>query len=117
MDAADDLGEYEPPTLAEIMDVVERHIDAVARLRGERYGSQDVRKHVVRYFRDFPGAAAMRRRLFAVETGDEMLAELAALRREADLRLRPRGGDLPAPEYDADAEPGLGCGLDQEGTS
>jgi tRNA-dihydrouridine synthase B len=117
MDAADGLADYAPPTLGEIMDVVEQHIDAVARLRGERYGSQLVRKHVVRYFRDFPGAAAMRRRLFAVETGDEMLAVLAELKREVELRQRSEGGDLPVPEFDADAEPGLSCGLDQGETT
>ena len=111
MDAADGLGACETPNLGEIMDVVEGHIAAVARLRGERYGSQTVRKHVVRYFRDFPGAAAMRRRLFATETGDAMLDVLAELRSEADLESRPRCGTLQLAENDDVNASDLCCDL------
>jgi tRNA-dihydrouridine synthase B len=88
MDAAEGLRAYAPPTLAEIFATVERHIADECRLKGERIGSQVVRKHVVRYFRGFPGAAAIRRRLFATETGERMLAVLAEVRGEADLRQR-----------------------------
>lgn len=88
MDAAEGLRAYAPPTLAEIFATVERHIADECNLKGERIGSQVVRKHVVRYFRGFPGAAAIRRRLFATETGERMLAVLAEVRGEADLQQR-----------------------------
>jgi len=112
MDAADGVGVYEEPAMREILDVVGRQIRDLAAQRGERVGSQLVRKHVVRYFRGFPGAAAIRRRLFATETGSEMLAVLAELRAELDGGLRPdpteRGAVRPG-DADEAAEPGLAC--------
>jgi len=87
MDAVDGLLGHTPPNLGEIIDVVERQIRDIGRLRGERFGSQLVRKHVVRYFRGFPGAAAIRRRIFAEESSLDMLAVLTALRAEIDFGL------------------------------
>ncbi|MBU0741461.1 tRNA dihydrouridine synthase DusB [bacterium] len=92
MDAAEGLGDYEPPTLLDILDLAKRHIGEDCHLRGERSGSYLVRKHVARYFRGFPGASAIRRELFATETGTDMLAALAEIRRAAE-----RGG-LDEPE-------------------
>jgi len=82
MKAAAEGRDCPPPTVTEIFDVVERHVEAIGRLRGNRIGSKLVRKHVVRYLRGFPGAAIMRRRLFETETAEEMLAELARLQDE-----------------------------------
>ena len=84
---------FTPPTLAEILDVVERHVRELARWRGERTGAHLVRKHVVRYLKGFPGAAALRRRLFAVADSGAMLAELAAIRREAAGRASAETGE------------------------
>ncbi len=75
-----------PPTLVEIMDLARRHIEENCRYRGERLGSYLVRKHVARYFRGFPGAAAIRRRLFDTEDGAEMLTALREIRAEAQSR-------------------------------
>jgi nifR3 family TIM-barrel protein len=90
MDAAEGLCDYAPPGLAEILDLAERHIGEDCLLRGERTGAFLVRKHVTRYFRGFPGAAALRRRLFATDNGTDMLAALADIRGE--LGRRPPDG-------------------------
>ncbi len=81
MDAAEGLATYVPPTLDDILELSRRHIEEDCHLRGERTGSYLVRKHVTRYFRGFPGAAAMRRRLFATDNGADMLTVLAEIRR------------------------------------
>ncbi len=86
MDAAEGLCDYEPPTLVDILDLAKWHIGEDCHLRGERTGSYLVRKHVARYFRGFPGAAAIRRRLFATDNGIDMLAALAEIRREVEGR-------------------------------
>jgi len=81
MDDAEGFGTYAPPTLSDLLDLARRHIEEDCHLRGERTGSFLVRKHVTRYFRGFPGAAAIRRRLFATDNGTDMLAVLAEIRR------------------------------------
>ena len=86
MDAAEGLCEYSPPTLTDILDLAKWHIGEDCHLRGERTGSYLVRKHVARYFRGFPGASAIRRKLFETDNGTDMLAALAEIRREADRR-------------------------------
>lgn len=75
---------FEPPTLLEIADMAGRHIRDLGAGRGDRRGSFLVRKHIVRYFRGFPGAAALRRRLFAAESCAEMIDRLAEIRREIE---------------------------------
>jgi tRNA-dihydrouridine synthase B len=74
--------EFQPPGLEEIFDVIRMHVDEISKRRGERYGSQLVRKHVVRYLRGFPGAAVMRRRLFDTDTGEDMLMALEEIKAE-----------------------------------
>jgi tRNA-dihydrouridine synthase B len=83
MDAAAGAVVDESPTLMEIIDLARRHIEENCRYRGERTGSYLVRKHVARYFRGFPGASAIRRRLFDTEGGAEMLTALREIRAEA----------------------------------
>ena len=85
MKAAAEGRPHAGPDLPEIFEVIRLHVGEIAARKGERYGSQLVRKHVVRYLRGFPGAAVMRRRLFETETGDEMLRELERIRREYGL--------------------------------
>jgi tRNA-dihydrouridine synthase len=68
--------------LAAIIDTAHRHIAEDCRLRGYRLGSFLVRKHLVRYFKGFPGAATIRRRLFATEDGPAMLEVAEQLREE-----------------------------------
>ncbi len=115
MAAVDGGAPFVPPTLGEVFDVVAEHIAAAGRVRGDRHGSHLVRKHVVRYFRAFPGAAVMRRRLFAVETSGEMLQVLAELRDEADLeQVVGAEAEVRPDEHVQDAEPGLACGLETE---
>lgn len=76
-----------PPSLEEIMAMVARHIRDLGVTRGERRGSFLVRKHIVKYFRGFPGAALLRRRLFAAESSEEMLANLAEIELEVAAGL------------------------------
>ena len=87
--AACDRGEtFTPPTLEEILPVVARHIRAISEGRGDRHGGFLVRKHIVRYFRSFPGAADIRRRLFATEDGTGMQQCLAEITAEVHRRRR-----------------------------
>ncbi len=62
-----------PPGFAEMCEVAIRHIRAVVAARGERSGCLVVRKHLARCFRGYPGAASLRRRLFAREDAAAMI--------------------------------------------
>ncbi len=62
---------------------LERHLREAAARYGQRRANLLVRKHVARCFRGGPGDGALRRRLWATATADEMAAELAGLAAEA----------------------------------
>ncbi len=65
----------EPPRLGEIADVMREHAERLAGWTGEREAMRAFRKHAGWYTKGFRGSAALRARLFRVET----LAELAAI--------------------------------------
>ena len=77
---------WTPPSFDALCDLTRRHVEEDCRWRGERHGAFLVRKHVARYFKGFPGAAAIRRRLFDTEDGAEMLSVLAEIRRDHAAR-------------------------------
>jgi tRNA-dihydrouridine synthase len=52
------------------------HILGEVGAKGERQGSFTVRKHLAKCFKGYPGAAQLRRRLFAVEESAAMIAIL-----------------------------------------
>lgn len=86
MAEAEGRGVFAPPSLDDLLELTRHHIEEDCRWRGERTGSYLVRKHVARYLRGFPGAAALRRRLFDTEDGAEMLTVLAEIRRDHAAR-------------------------------
>jgi tRNA-dihydrouridine synthase B len=66
------------PSRAEICRIMLGHVLEVRRCGGEKAGWLATRKHLARGLRGWPGAALLRRRLFAAETSDEMVALLLA---------------------------------------
>ena len=66
------------------------HIRGEVALRGERTGCYVVRKHIAKCFKGYPGAAALRRRLYATEDPGAMESIL----REAAAAGDPRGLEL-----------------------
>ena len=84
MKAVDEGAEYAPPSFAEMCAVIVEHIRGEVAAKGERIGSQTVRKHVARCFKGMPGAAQLRKAVFAEEASAGMIAviEAAAARGE-----------------------------------
>jgi tRNA-dihydrouridine synthase B len=95
------------PTVAfsELCLVAAEHVRREAEWRGEPAGCYSVRKHLAKAFKGFRGAAALRKRLFATEKSEEMVAilEEAAtldLPREPDPGRRPHDQIIPEAEVD-----------------
>jgi len=78
MKAADEGVDWTPPDFASMCAVLIEHIRGEVAAKGERTGAQTVRKHVARCFKGRPGAAQLRKRVFAEETSDGMIAVIAA---------------------------------------
>ncbi|MBD3221272.1 tRNA dihydrouridine synthase DusB [bacterium] len=89
MTAAEGGRPWAAPSFDEICETMARHIRLEVAQRGERTGSLVVRKHLARCFRGYPGAAALRRRLFAEESSAGMIAVLDDTRRAGDPRRLP----------------------------
>ena len=58
--------------------VLIEHIRGEVAAKGERIGSQTARKHVARCFKGRPGAAHLRKSVFAEDTSEGMIAVIAA---------------------------------------
>ncbi|MEZ4386621.1 MAG: tRNA-dihydrouridine synthase [Candidatus Krumholzibacteriia bacterium] len=84
MAAADAGRAWVPPSLSRMCEVIIRHIRLEVAQRGERTGCLVVRKHVARCFRGYPGAAALRKRLYAEQTSDAMITILEEVARQDD---------------------------------
>lgn len=74
------------PTFRQMCDVTMRHIGLEVAQRGEQTGCLVVRKHIAKCFKGYPGAAHMRKRLFAVESSAGMIAILEEAARAGDPR-------------------------------
>jgi len=65
-----------PPTPAEVLEVMERHLAALRGAYGETLGVRVARKHIGWYLQDRPGATEVRARLMRVETAAEQIGLL-----------------------------------------
>lgn len=91
--AAVDAGTpWTPPSLATMCAVTIRQVELEVAQRGERHGCLVVRKHIARCFRGYPGAAAIRKRLYAEETSEAMITILNEIAQQQDAR-QPRRED------------------------
>jgi len=68
----------QPPTAAEVHQVMQRHLRALHRFYGERQGVRVARKHIGWYLHGRPGGEALRRQLMGVERPEEQLGLLRA---------------------------------------
>jgi len=73
-------------TFGEMCEVAVEHIRGEVALRGERTGCFVVRKHIAKCFKGYPGAAALRRRLFSTEDPEVMTAILHEVAAAGDPR-------------------------------
>jgi len=80
----------EPPAIdfAEMCRVTIDHIRLEVALRGPKTGGYVVRKHIAKCFKGYPGAAHLRRRVFATENPDAMIATLEEAATAGDPRVR-----------------------------
>lgn len=65
-----------PPAPEELGETILRHLDLLCRLKGERVGVREMRRHACFYLRGRPGAAVWRERLLRATTRQEMSALL-----------------------------------------
>jgi nifR3 family TIM-barrel protein len=100
MAAADAGRSWQRPPLEQMCRTIARHVLLEVAQRGERTGCLVVRKHIARCFRDEPGAARLRKRLYAEETAAGMVAVL-----EEAAGLAP-GALAAADAHDALPQPG-----------
>lgn len=77
----------QPPTLAEVADIIRRHGRLLAAHFGQDKGMRDIRKHVGWYLHGFPAGSELRRALALVKTLDEL-----------DRLLDQLDGAVPFPE-------------------
>ena len=80
----------EPPSLLDIANMCRRHFDLLLLNRGERTGTNLMRKHFSNYIKGFPGAANFRQRLVTAPGLPEMKTALNEFRdavQQAELEL------------------------------
>lgn len=71
-----------PPTAAQRIVVIRKHIGALCEVKGEEHGMREARKHVGWYMKGLRGAADFRRRAGSLSTLSELDALLADVYRE-----------------------------------
>ena len=79
-----------PPSLLDIANMCRRHFDLLLFNRGERTGTNLMRKHFSNYIKGFPGAASFRQRLVTAPGLPEMKTALNEFRdavQQAELEL------------------------------
>ncbi len=81
-----------PPeiTFSEMCGITIDHLRGEVAMRGEPQGSYVVRKHIARCFKGYPGAAVLRRKLYATTVAAEMEAILEAAAAAGDPRYEER---------------------------
>ena len=67
------------PTTEEITDLMVRHLDMLASLKGERVAVREFRKYIMRYTKGMPGAAGLRRSANDISDIEEMKALLRGI--------------------------------------
>jgi tRNA-dihydrouridine synthase len=72
-----------PPSIAERLALVERHLRLVVEDRGAPRGVREMRKHFAWYLKGMRGARGLRRRANLARTESELLSVLAQARAEA----------------------------------
>jgi len=84
------------PTLSEILDAMLFHATELVKVKGERKGSLEIRKHLVQYLKHFPGVKEYRRRLVTVETIDDSTQVIEEIRNKykKNLDKKPGLGEL-----------------------
>lgn len=60
------------PDMDEKCDVMLRHIERLVKLKGERVGMREARKHTAYYLKGFKNAAKLRNKAFSMETLDDL---------------------------------------------
>ncbi|MBQ6582838.1 MAG: tRNA-dihydrouridine synthase, partial [Mogibacterium sp.] len=63
---------YEPPTVRELSEMMQRHFTGLIALKGEYTAVREMRKHVCWYTRGLRGAARLRGRVNTITTAEEM---------------------------------------------
>ena len=71
-----------PPGLPERMATAIDHLDLMVESKGERRGVLEMRKHIVAYFRGFPGASHLRSELVRMEGYQNVRERLTTAQRE-----------------------------------
>ena len=83
-----DEGRPEPQVaFTEMCEVTIDHIRGEVDMRGEKLGCLVVRKHIAKCFKGYPGAAGLRKKLYATEKIDEMIGILKNAARRGDPRV------------------------------
>ena len=89
MEAVDEGREPAPVPFGELCRVSAEHVRREVDYRGEPQGCYSVRKHLAKAFKGYPGAATLRKRLFATDDSQRMIAILNEVARFQD----PRGAE------------------------
>ncbi len=66
-----------PLSLADKIDVMKDHAKWLIEHKGEEVGCREIRKHLLKYFKDYPNAKAFRRQCSTVQSFDEINSVLA----------------------------------------
>jgi tRNA-dihydrouridine synthase B len=83
-----DEGLPEPEVVfTEMCEVTIAHIRGEVAMRGEDQGCLVVRKHIAKCFKGYPGAAGLRKKLYATQKIDEMIIILEDAARRGDPRV------------------------------
>ncbi len=70
--AAFDKKPFVPPTQRDKLNLIKRHLDLSCEFKGEKWGTLEMRKHIVFYIRGFPGASNFRQKLVLAESLEEI---------------------------------------------
>jgi len=73
----------------EMCEVTIDHLKGEVAMRGEQQGCLVVRKHIAKCFKGYPGAAGLRKKLYATQEIDEMINILEDAARRGDPRVIP----------------------------
>jgi len=71
------------PTMTEIADMCENHLNLIIKYHGQSIGSNLMRKHFSNYVKKFPGASKIRYRLVTAPHVDDMRIELESFKEKA----------------------------------